>query len=42
MNWLRIVSKFSFLELLGAVFSQEFLTLFASEPQVRTRESRPC
>jgi len=38
MGWSRIVSKFSFLELLGAVFSQELLTMFS--PHIRTRESR--
>lgn len=42
MSWSRIVSKFSFLELLGAVFSQELLTLFSPDANVRTRESRPC
>jgi hypothetical protein len=41
MSWSHIVSKFSFLELLGAVFSRELLILFAPEPHIRTRESRP-
>ncbi len=41
MSWSRIVSKFSFLELLGAVFSRELLTMFVTEPHVRTRPSRP-
>jgi hypothetical protein len=37
MNWSRLVSKFSFLELLGAVFSRE---LFAPGLSFRVKPTR--
>ncbi len=40
MNWSHMVSKFSFLELIGAVFSREWLAFLAPAVHLRAKPSR--
>lgn len=41
MQWAGLVSKFSFLELLGAVFSTEWMTIFDPYTSVKAKPFRP-